>query len=96
MDVTQPSNRSAAELAAPPTRKPIRARLEAGPSHIDLRDFIFGAIDSTVITFAVVSGLSGAGLPAGVFIILGAANLVADGFSLKSGQVMMLVIDSEP
>ncbi len=80
--MTQPSDRSAAELEAAHTREAIRARLEAGPSHSDLRDFIFGAIDGTVTTFAVVSGVSGAGLPAGVLIILGFANLVADGFSM--------------
>ncbi|MEE2927792.1 MAG: VIT1/CCC1 transporter family protein [Chloroflexota bacterium] len=39
---------------------------------------MFGAIDGTVTTFAVVSGVSGDGLAAGVLIILGVANLVAD------------------
>lgn len=82
MDVTQPSDRSAAKLEAAHTREAIRTRLEAGPSHSDLRDFIFGAIDGTVTTLAVVSGVSGAGLPAGVLIILGVANSVADGFSM--------------
>ena len=82
MHVTQPSDRPAADLQAEHTRDAIRARLAAGPSHSDLRDFIFGAIDGTVTTFAVVSGVSGAGLPAGVLIILGVANLVADGFSM--------------
>ena len=82
MDVSQPSDRSASDLEAAHTREAIRTRLEAGPSHSDLRDFIFGAIDGTVTTFAVVSGVSGAGLPAGVLIILGVANLVAAGFSM--------------
>ncbi len=81
--MTQPSERSAPELLeASHTREAIRARLEAGPTHSDLRDFIFGAIDGTVTTLAVVSGVSGAGLPAGVLLILGVANLVADGFSM--------------
>jgi len=80
--VNQPSDRSTSELEAAHTREAIRSRLEAGPSHSDLRDFILGAIDGTVTTFAVVSGVSGAGLPAGVLIILGVANLVADGFSM--------------
>ena len=79
--MTQPSDRST-ELEADHSREAIRARLEAAPSHGDLRDFIFGAIDGTVTTFAVVSGVSGAGLAAGVLIILGVANLVADGFSM--------------
>ena len=71
--MTQPSDRPTAD-----SREAIRARLEAAPSHGDLRDLIFGAIDGTVTTFAVVSGVSGDGLAAGVLIILGVANLVAD------------------
>ena len=60
----------------------IESRLAAGPRHSYLRDFVYGAIDGTVTTFAVVSGVAGAGLSAGVVIILGVANLVADGFSM--------------
>lgn len=60
----------------------IADRLGAGPSHRYLRDFIYGAIDGAITTFAVVSGVAGAGLPSGIVIILGAANLVGDGFSM--------------
>ncbi len=48
----------------------------------ELRDGVLGAIDGTVTTFAVVAGTVGAALPGGVVIILGMANLVADGFSM--------------
>ena len=88
MDVNQPSDRSASGLVAAHTRDAIRTRLEAGPSHGDIRDFIFGAIDGTGTTFAVVSGVSGAGLPFGVLIVLGVANLVADGFSMGIGNFL--------
>jgi len=47
-----------------------------------LKDFIYGAIDGAVTTFAVVSGVAGAGLPSSIIIILGIANLIADGFSM--------------
>lgn len=47
-----------------------------------LRDFVYGAIDGTVTTFAVVAGAAGAGLRGGIVIVLGMANLVADGFSM--------------
>jgi VIT1/CCC1 family predicted Fe2+/Mn2+ transporter len=47
-----------------------------------LRDFVYGAIDGTVTTFAVVAGVAGAGLGDSVVIVLGFANLVADGFSM--------------
>lgn len=43
---------------------------------------VYGAIDGTVTTFAVVAGALGAGLSASVVIIMGLANLVADGFSM--------------
>lgn len=60
----------------------IAARLDGGPEHFYLRDLIYGAIDGAITTFAVVAGVAGAGLPSGVVIILGLANLIADGFSM--------------
>jgi VIT1/CCC1 family predicted Fe2+/Mn2+ transporter len=47
-----------------------------------LRDFVYGAVDGTVTTFAVVAGAAGAGLASTIVIILGTANLIADGFSM--------------
>ena len=64
------------------TRDAIRRRLDAGPRHSYLRDWIYGAIDGAVTTFAVVSGVAGAELASGIVIILGTANLIADGFSM--------------
>lgn len=51
-------------------------------SHSYLKDFIYGAIDGTVTTFAIVAGVAGAGLSAGIIVVLGLANLVGDGFSM--------------
>jgi vacuolar iron transporter family protein len=53
-----------------------------------LRDFIFGAVDGVVTTFAVVAGAAGAGLEARIVIILGTANLLADGFSMSVGNFL--------
>ena len=64
------------------TRDAIRQRLASGPTPSYLRDFVYGAVDGVVTTFAVVSGVAGAGLSSGIVIILGAANLLADGFSM--------------
>ena len=64
------------------TAEAIRARLHEGPAPSYLRDVIYGAIDGTVTTFAVVAGVAGANLGANVVIILGVANLIADGFSM--------------
>ena len=47
-----------------------------------LPEFEYGAIDGSVTTFAVVAGAMGAYLGPGIVIILGFANLFADGFSM--------------
>ncbi len=60
----------------------IRRRLAAGPRVGYLRDFVYGGVDGAVTTFAVVSGVAGAGLGPGVVLVLGTANLAADGFSM--------------
>lgn len=60
----------------------IRRRIEAGPQHNYVRDFVYGAIDGAVTTFAIVAGVAGAQLSAGVVVVLGVANLLGDGFSM--------------
>lgn len=47
-----------------------------------LGEFVYGAIDGIVTTFAVVSAVAGAGLQPGVVLILGFANLISDGLSM--------------
>ena len=47
-----------------------------------LAEFVYGAIDGSVTTFAVVAGAMGASLSSTVVLILGFANLFADGFSM--------------
>jgi VIT1/CCC1 family predicted Fe2+/Mn2+ transporter len=60
----------------------VRKRLSDKPSPSYLQDFIYGAVDGAVTTFAVVAGVEGASLQEKVVIILGGANLIADGFSM--------------
>ncbi len=60
----------------------IERRLQEGPRHSYVRDFVYGAIDGTVTTFAVVAGVVGADLKTGIILVLGVANLLADGFSM--------------
>lgn len=64
----------------------IRSRLADGPQASYLRDWIYGGIDGAVTTFAVVSGVMGAGLSTTIVLILGLANLLADGFSMAAGN----------
>lgn len=52
------------------------------PSGRYLAEVIYGANDGIVTTFAVVSGVAGAALDPAIVLVLGAANLFADGFSM--------------
>jgi vacuolar iron transporter family protein len=53
-----------------------------------LGEFVYGGIDGSVTTFAVVAGAAGAELSPTVVIILGFANLIADGFSMSVGSYL--------
>lgn len=53
-----------------------------------LGPFVYGGIDGSVTTFAVVAGAVGAGLNSSIVIILGFANLLADGFSMSIGAYL--------
>ena len=79
-------NRSHDSLRDEHTKEAIAARLSAATKHSYLGDFVLGAVDGTVTTFAVVCGVAGAELAAGVAIVLGLANILADGFSMAVGS----------
>jgi VIT1/CCC1 family predicted Fe2+/Mn2+ transporter len=64
----------------------IAKRLKKGPKASYLRDWVYGGIDGTVTTFAIMAGVVGASLSAGVVLILGVANLLADGFSMAAAN----------
>jgi VIT1/CCC1 family predicted Fe2+/Mn2+ transporter len=49
-------------------------------------DFIYGSIDGTVTTFAIVAGVIGASLSPGIILILGFGNLFADGFAMAAAN----------
>jgi len=66
----------------------IRQRLSAGPAHNYLRDWIYGGIDGSVTTFAVVTGVAGAHLSPAIVVIMGFANLVGDGFSMAASNFL--------
>lgn len=60
-----------------------------GPAHY-LRDAVFGAGDGVVTTFAVIAGATGAQLGPAAAVILGLANLAADGLSMGAGNYLAL------
>ena len=47
---------------------------------------IYGGIDGTVTTFAIVAGVAGAGLQPSIIVALGVANIIADGFSMAASN----------
>jgi len=55
---------------------------ESGGSGAYIAEFVYGANDGIVTTFAVVAGVAGASLAPSIVLVLGAANLFADGFSM--------------
>ena len=68
------------------TVEAIRLRLTEGAKPNYLRDFVYGGIDGAVTTFAIVAGVVGASLSAHIVIILGLANLLADGISMAASN----------
>jgi VIT1/CCC1 family predicted Fe2+/Mn2+ transporter len=70
------------------TVEAIQERLCAGPRQNYLRDWIYGGIDGSVTTFAVVSGVVGARLSPWIILVMGFANLLADGFSMAASNFL--------
>ena len=68
------------------TRQAIRDRLARGPSTNYLRDWIYGGVDGAITTFAIVAGVAGADLSVTILLILGFANLLADGFAMGASN----------
>lgn len=55
-----------------------------------IRDLIYGANDGIITTFAVVAGVAGGGISSAVVLIVGAANLAADGLSMGVGNYLSI------
>lgn len=75
-----------AQLEHRHTSEAIRSRLHRKPRISYLRDWIYGGIDGVVTTFAVVASVVGADMPSAVVLVLGLANLVADGFAMAAAN----------
>jgi len=73
----------------------IRDRLDGKTTPSYIKDFIYGAIDGAVTTFAIVAASVGAGLSSGVVIVLGLANLLADGFSMAASNYLGTKADQQ-
>lgn len=53
-----------------------------------IRDLVYGANDGIITTFAVVAGVTGGALAAKTVLVVGVANLVADGLSMGVGNYL--------
>jgi hypothetical protein len=81
-------DRSAAADAHRPDRIAAAAEEHGGAGDLYLGDLVYGGLDGVVTTFAIVSGVAGASLGSDIILILGLANLFADGFSMASGAYL--------
>ncbi|WP_170416790.1 VIT1/CCC1 transporter family protein [Ruegeria atlantica] len=68
------------------SQQEIAERINAPPGRGVLRDVVYGGIDGSVTTFAIVAGVAGAGLSPFIVVALGLANVLADGFSMAAGN----------
>ena len=66
-----------------------------GDSSQYLGEMVYGGLDGIITTFAVVSGVAGAELGSKVVLILGLANLFADGFSMAVGAYLSAKSEQE-
>ncbi len=60
-----------------------------------IKSIVYGGLDGIITTFAVVAGVAGAKLAAGVVLIMGFANLIADGISMAVGDYLSTKSENE-
>jgi VIT1/CCC1 family predicted Fe2+/Mn2+ transporter len=60
----------------------------AGEAGKYVKSLVFGGLDGTITTFAVVAASKGGGLSTEVVLLMGFANLVADGISMGFGDYL--------
>lgn len=64
-------------------------------NRLHISDFVFGATDGCVTTFAVVAGAIGASLSPAIILILGFANIFADGLSMAASNYLATKANKE-
>ena len=60
-----------------------------------LKSIIYGGLDGTITTFAAAAGIAGASLSPGIVLIVGLANLLADGLSMSIGDYLSSKSEAE-
>ncbi|WP_444895762.1 VIT1/CCC1 transporter family protein [Microbulbifer sp. SSSA005] len=97
MDRQNPKHQQESREALIEEHRPerIEARLRSRPQSQWLSDFVLGAIDGCVTTFAIVAGAFGAGFSEAVVLVMGFANLIADGFSMAVSNYEAASVERE-
>jgi VIT1/CCC1 family predicted Fe2+/Mn2+ transporter len=91
----QKGDQGAAARAHDPKRIAKAGEQHGGASSQYLGEMVYGGLDGIITTFAVVSGVAGAELGANIILILGLANLFADGFSMATGAYLSTKSEQE-
>lgn len=60
-----------------------------------VKSLVYGGLDGIITTFAIVAGVAGAALASGVVLIMGFANLIADGLSMAIGDYLSTKAENE-
>ena len=79
-------------------KKSDRAFIKKHHNHIEykyLPQLVYGGIDGSITTFAVVAGVIGASLSSSIVLILGFANLFADGFSMATSDYFSIKSEND-
>ncbi len=63
--------------------------------HKYLPEVVYGSIDGTVTTFAIIAGAAGAGFPPAVMLVLGVSNVLADAWSMASSNYLSAKSESQ-
>jgi len=74
----------------PPRTSPASRRDVGATARHYIRDLVYGANDGIITTFAVVAGITGGSLSQSAVLIVGAANLAADGLSMGVGNYLAI------
>jgi VIT1/CCC1 family predicted Fe2+/Mn2+ transporter len=78
------------------TKRIVRISLHREPTGVldiarhYIRDIVYGANDGIITTFAVVAGVTGGALSTKAVLIVGTANLLADGLSMGVGNYLSI------
>jgi len=88
-------NRNREQLQDEHKKDVISQRIDEHKHHRFLGDAVLGGVDGVVTTFAIVAGAVGGGFPGIVVVVLGFANLLADGFSMAVSNFLKARSDLE-